>query len=124
MILVLGLVAIYLVSGLLENILPGEDAGLEEIELTLAQLAKFIDYLLLFSLLLSTTLCIFFVRLGSQTGEFGRYPPPGFSVIRRTRIHTGEQARKFVRLSYIFAIFAWLPVIATLYLKWLLKSFT
>ena len=122
-ILVLGLVAVYLVSGLIENISPGKGAASGEIEQAIAKLAAFLDYLLLFSLLLSTTLSVLFIRLGSQTSESGRYPPPGFSVLRRTRILTGNRAKKFAGLSYALAIVAWLPVIATLFLKWLLNGF-
>ena len=119
--LLLALLIIPLKGGL-DSIRPAASASPAELNSAIESLQQMLDYLLLASVCQAILFSSYFVKIARAAMRSGRYPPPGTAVIRRTRVLTGEKAVSSARLTYLFALLIWCPVIVPVYLKWMLNQ--
>ena len=117
-----GLCALWFIGPVIKGIQPEEGATLAEIEYAIEKLIDLINQIFAGSILLSSLISFYFLKLAYQTHKTGRYPPPGFAVIRRITLRRGQKAKASAWLCLLFALFSWSAVLAIAYLKWIVLT--
>ena len=123
------LVVILLLFGLmvfilseLKSIQPSEEASPAQVYEAIHHLETLLSRLLSFSLIVSLLISLYFIHLSLKTYQSGRFPPPQFSVIRRTKIRRGQSSQRYAALSLFMALISWSPVVVLFYLQWIIHT--
>ena len=103
---------------------PPADASQEELNRSIESFEQLIDKFLILTLIQAVFFSWYFVRLANNSIRTGKFPPPGTSVIARTKIQIGKRALVSAYTTYFLVIIIWLPVAIPVYIKWLLEKFT
>lgn len=101
---------------------PATNADAAQIDAAIARYQLLLDGLLGVSVIFSAAMSWYFIRLARRTREAGRYPPPGTTVIKPTRIREGERINAPLRAAWLMAVFCWFPLPVILLLKWWLAN--
>ena len=106
----------------LESLQPPNNATPAQIDQAINDLNSFLKQLFLYTILFSLFISLYFVYLAVKINQYGRFPPPNFWVIRRTRIHYGRQANRHAVLALFIALLCWFPVLVLFYLQWIIQT--
>lgn len=122
LVIIFSLVSLFLITRYFDRLVPPISASKAEINEAITSLNSVLNYLIGISLVLSPLVSGYFLSLASRIKQSGRVPPPNFSVIKMTGVRRGKEALTAMWFCYVLAVIAWIPLLASVYIKWIFVS--
>lgn len=100
-----------------DDIQVPKNASLETLNELILEQKKRDKVLLIITLFQSIVFSWYLVLLATKSLKTKKYPPPGTSVVFRTKIVEGRKALVSAVVAYVIAVLVWAPVLFSVLLK-------